>query len=106
MQIEALTAFVIEKIEDMKGRDITILDIEKKASFASKMIVCSGNSNRHVKSIAQNVSMECRSEGVNPLGIEGNDVGEWALVDLGDLIVHVMTDSTRDTYQLEQLWEE
>jgi len=100
----ALTAFVIEKIEDMKGRDIETLDISDKASFADCMIVCSGNSNRHVKSIAQSVAMECRAEGVEPLGIEGNDVGEWSLVDLGNLIVHIMTDDTRDTYQLEQLW--
>ncbi len=106
MQTEALTAFVTEKIEDMKGRDIVTLNIAKKASFASYMIVCSGNSNRHVKSIAQSINTECRSEGVNPLGIEGNDVGEWSLVDLGDVIVHVMTDSARDNYQLEQLWEE
>lgn len=106
MQTEALVAFVVEKIEDMKGRDITVLDISEKASFASAMVVCSGNSNRHVKSIAQNVAMECRAEGVEPLGIEGNDIGEWSLVDLSDVIVHVMTDATRDTYQLEQLWEE
>ena len=106
MQTEALTAFVIEKIEDMKGRDITTLHIAKKASFASVMIVCSGNSNRHVKSIAQNINMECRSEKVNPLGIEGNDIGEWSLVDLGDVIVHVMTDSARENYQLEQLWQD
>ncbi|MGJ8691888.1 MAG: ribosome silencing factor [Thalassotalea sp.] len=105
MQTEALTAFIVEKIEDMKGRDITILDISDKASFASTMVVCSGNSSRHVKSIAQNVAMECRAAGVAPLGIEGNDVGEWSLVDLTDVIVHVMTDTTRDTYQLEQLWE-
>ncbi|WP_426360580.1 ribosome silencing factor [Pseudocolwellia sp. HL-MZ19] len=89
----------------MKGRDITVLDISKKSSFADYMIVCSGNSNRHVKSIAQSVAMECRAEGLEPLGIEGNDVGEWALVDLGEIIVHVMTESTRDLYQLEQLWE-
>jgi len=106
LQTEALTAFVTEKIEDMKGRDIVTLNIAEKASFASYMIVCSGNSNRHVKSIAQSINTECRSEGVNPLGIEGNDIGEWSLVDLGDVIVHVMTDSARDNYQLEQLWEE
>jgi len=101
----ALKAFVTEKLEDMKGRDITILDISKKSSFADYMIVCSGNSNRHVKSIAQSIAMECRAEGIEPLGIEGNDVGEWSLVDLGEIIVHVMTDPTRDLYQLEQLWE-
>ncbi|MCO4800348.1 MAG: ribosome silencing factor [Colwelliaceae bacterium] len=105
MQIEALTAFVIEKIEDMKGRDIVTLNIAKKSDFADYMIVASGNSNRHVKSIAQSLTTECRAAGVEPLGVEGNDVGEWSLVDLGNVIVHIMTDTTRDTYQLEQLWE-
>ncbi len=104
MNTDALTAFVIEKIEDMKGRDIENIDISKKSSFADTMVVCSGNSNRHVKSIAQSVATECRTVGHEPLGIEGNDVGEWALVDLGDIIVHVMTDQARDKYQLEQLW--
>ena len=104
LQSKALTKFVIEKIEDMKGRDITILDIEGKANFADVMIVSSGNSKRHVKSIAQSVSAECRAEGINLLGLEGNDVGEWALVDLGDVIVHIMTDEQRDKYQLEELW--
>ena len=69
------------------------------------MIVATGNANRHVKSIAQSVTMECRSEGVEPIGVEGNDVGEWSLVDLGEIIVHIMTEKTRDIYQLEQLWE-
>ena len=104
MQVEALKAFVIEKLEEIKGRDITILDIAKKSGFADYMIVCSGNSNRHVKSIAQSVAMECRAAGIEPLGIEGNDVGEWALVDLSSVIVHVMTDEIRDRYQLEELW--
>lgn len=104
MQVEALKAFVIEKLEDIKGRDITILDIAKKSGFADYMIVCSGNSNRHVKSIAQSVAIECRAKGIEPLGIEGNDVGEWALVDLSSVIVHVMTDEIRDRYQLEELW--
>jgi len=104
LQSKALTKFVIEKIEDIKGRDIITLDIRSKASFADYMVVCSGNSNRHVKSIAQSIGAECRAEGLVPLGMEGNDVGEWALVDLGDIIVHVMTDEQRDKYQLEELW--
>jgi ribosome-associated protein len=104
LQVEALKAFVIEKIEEMKGRDITILDIAKKSGFADYMVVCSGNSNRHVKSIAHSVAVECRAKGLEPLGIEGNDIGEWALVDLGNVIVHVMTDEIRDRYQLEELW--
>jgi len=104
LQVEALKAFVIEKLEEIKGRDITILDIGKKSGFADYMIVCSGNSNRHVKSIAQSIAIECRAAGIEPLGIEGNDVGEWALVDLSSIIVHVMTDEIRDRYQLEELW--
>ena len=106
MQTEALNAFVIEKIEDMKGRDIISINISDKASFADYMIICSGNSNRHVKSIAQSVAIDCRAAGVEPRGMEGNDVGEWALVDLGDIIVHVMTNEQRDKYNLEQLWAE
>ncbi len=105
MQNKALTAFVIEKIEDMKGRDITTLDIAEKSDFADFMVVASGNSSRHVKSIAQSLLTDCRAEGIEPLGVEGNDIGEWALVDLGDVVVHIMTDETRDKYQLEQLWQ-
>jgi ribosome-associated protein len=105
LEVEQLKTFVIDKVEDMKGRDIEILDIRDKSSFADYMIVCSGNSNRHVKSVAQNVAMECRAQGLEPLGMEGNDVGEWSLVDLGNIILHVMTDKTREHYQLEQLWK-
>ncbi|WP_286265640.1 ribosome silencing factor [Thalassotalea atypica] len=104
MQSEDLTRFVVEKIEDLKGRDIITLDIQGKASFADYMIVASGNSNRHVKSVVQNLATECRAEGVEPLGLEGIDVGEWSLLDLGSVVVHVMTDELRDRYQLEQLW--
>jgi ribosome-associated protein len=106
LQTAQLKTFVTEKIEDMKGRDIIALDISDKASFADYMLICSGNSNRHVKSIAQSVAMECRAEGIQPRGMEGNDIGEWALVDLGNIIVHVMTDEQRDKYNLEQLWAE
>ncbi|MFT4870563.1 MAG: ribosome-associated protein [Colwellia sp.] len=106
LQTEQLKAFVIEKLEDMKGRDIIALNISDKASFADYMVICSGNSNRHVKSLANSVGIECRAQGLEPLGMEGNDIGEWSLVDLGDIIVHVMTDEQRDKYNLEQLWAE
>ena len=106
MQTEELKSFVIEQLENMKGRDIIALNISDKASFADYMIICSGNSKRHVKSIAQSVAMECRAKGIEPRGMEGSDVGEWALVDLIDIIVHVMTDEQRDKYNLEQLWAE
>ncbi len=105
MQSEALSAFVADKLDDMKGRDIVTLNISDKADFADYMIICTGNSSRHVKSLAQYVVTETRTAGVEPLGLEGNDVGEWSLVDLGDVIVHIMIEETRDTYNLEQLWQ-
>ncbi len=104
MQSEALSSFVAKKLDDMKGRDIITLNISEKADYADYLVICSGNSNRHVKSLAQSVASECRAAGVEPLGMEGNDVGEWSLVDLGDVIVHIMIDDSRDRYQLEKLW--
>lgn len=106
MESKALSEFVCEKIDDLKGRDIVVIDVTGRATFTDYMVICSGNSNRHVQSMAQNLITESRAHNVEPLGIEGNDVGEWSLVDLGDVVVHIMTDDTRDTYQLEKLWEE
>lgn len=99
-----LTQFVIEKIEDLKARDIIQLDVTKTSTITDCMIVCSGNSKRHVVSIAENVITEAKQAGAPPLGIEGQDTGEWVLVDMGNVILHVMQDNTRDFYQLEKLW--
>lgn len=106
MQADELRSFAIDKIEDMKGRDLVVLDVSNKSNMTDYLIVCSGNSKRHVISIAENVALEAKRAGKKPLGIEGNDTGEWVLVDLGDVIVHVMQDETRDFYQLEKLWSE
>ena len=104
LQSSDLITFVTEKIEDMKGRDIVTLEISKKSSFADYMLVCSGNSKRHVRSIAENVVVEMKRAGQRPLSIEGQESGEWVLVDLGEVVLHVMQDETRDFYQLEKLW--
>jgi ribosome-associated protein len=101
---QQLKAFVIEKIEDLKGRDIVDLDVADKSSVTETMLVCSGNSKRHVVSIAENISVQAKQAGIQPLGVEGRETGDWVLVDLGDVIVHVMQDETRDFYQLEKLW--
>lgn len=106
MQVEALRQFVIDKIEDLKGRDITIIDMQHKSNLTDYMVVCSGNSKRHVISIAENLYLEAKRAGKKPLGMEGQDTGEWVLVDLDDIVVHVMQDETRDFYQLEKLWSE
>ena len=104
MQGQTLHTFIVDKIDDLKGRDIVVLDVRGKSSITDCMIICSGNSNRHVCSIADHVAEELRHAGLQPLGIEGEAEGEWVLVDMGDVIVHVMQDDTRALYQLEKLW--
>ncbi|QDP00841.1 ribosome silencing factor [Thalassotalea sp. PS06] len=104
MQTEQLLPFVVEQLEEIKARDIVTLDVREKASFTDFMVICCGNSSRHVKSIAEHVNLEMKKQEVDVLGIEGTDIGEWALIDLNDVVVHVMTDDIRDLYQLEKLW--
>ena len=101
---DSLKKFVIDKIEDMKGRDIIDINVEGKSTVTDTMLVCSGNSKRHVRSIAENVVIEMKRAGLPPLSIEGQETGEWVLVDLGEVVVHVLQDETRDFYQLEKLW--
>jgi ribosome-associated protein len=101
---QQLKAFVVEKIEDLKGRDIIDLDVSGKSSVTDAMIICSGNSKRHVISIAENLVVEAKKADYAPLGIEGKEVGDWVLVDLGNVVVHIMQDEARDFYQLEKLW--
>ena len=98
--------FVIDKITDLKARNIEILDIKDKSSVADFMIVCTGTSKTHVKSIAEYLVAEAKKAGTPPLGIEGRESSEWVLVDLGTIIVHVMQEETRNFYQLEKLWSD
>ena len=106
MQADELKQLVITAIEDLKGEDIRELDVKGKTSVTDMMIIASGTSSRHVKSIANNVVVEAKESGVRPLGVEGEEQGEWVLVDLGDVIVHVMQAQTREFYDLERLWSD
>jgi ribosome-associated protein len=104
MQLEVLQKTVVDALEELKAQDIHILDVRRVASFTDLMIVASGTSTRHVKSIADKVIEKCATIGIRPLGVEGQREAEWVLVDMNDIVVHVMLPQTRDFYNLEKLW--
>ncbi|EPE47840.1 ribosome silencing factor [Salmonella enterica] len=104
MQGKALQDFVIDKIDDLKGQDIIALDVQGKSSITDCMIICTGTSSRHVMSISDPVGQSSRAAGMLPLGVEGENAADWIVVDLGDVIVHVMQEESRRLYELEKLW--
>jgi ribosome-associated protein len=100
-----LLLLVEKALSDMKAVNVTILDVRGLTDVADSMVIASGNSDRHVKSIADNVVMEAKRAGFRPMGVEGERDGEWALVDLQDVVVHVMLPRVREFYRLENLWD-
>ena len=104
MQGDQLKDFIVEQLEEIKAREIQVLPIGEKSSIADYMVICSGTSNRHVKSIANLLVKELKDRELPPIGVEGEDAAEWVLVDTGDVIVHIMLPQSRDYYQLEKLW--
>ena len=105
MELEQLQQLVIEKLDDMKAQDIKVIDVRGKSSITDLMIIATGNSTRHVKSLAQTVELAAKEAGVKPLGMEGEQQGDWVLLDLNDVILHVMLANVRDFYNLEKLWD-
>ena len=104
MKLEKLAELIIKTLEDNKASNIQTLDIRNLASFADLMIIASGTSSRQVTSIAEKLIEKTKKNDVPPYGTEGKEYGEWALIDLGDIIVHIMHPATRAHYQLEKLW--
>lgn len=104
METEKLKELIINALEDIKAQDIHVMDVREITTITDYMIVASGNTSRQVKALADNVAEQCKKNDVKPLGIEGQEKAEWVLVDLGDVIVHIMQPATRDFYQLEKLW--
>ena len=105
MNIEELKALAVNAVEDIKAFDINLVDVQGRSSITDVLLFASGRSDRQVKSIANNVVYEAKKAGVEILGIEGLNTGEWVLVDLGDVVVHIMLPQVRDYYGIERIWE-
>lgn len=105
MQTEQIQKLAIEALEDLKGIDITTLDVRELTSITDVMIICTARSNRHAQSLAENVVVNAKKNKFSYIHMEGEREGEWIIVDLADVVVHVMTEASRTFYKLEDLWE-
>jgi ribosome-associated protein len=105
MDIRKLQKIAVAALEDIKAKDIEVLNTSKISALFDRVIIATGDSNRHVKSLAKNVHDQVREAGGQVIGVEGEETGEWVLVDLGDIVVHVMQPAVRVYYNLEELWK-
>ena len=104
LNIEEKTQAVVAALEDIKGQDIQVIDTSKLSSLFERMVIASAQSTRQTKALADHVEEQLKARGVTVLGVEGGDSGEWVLVDLGDVVVHIMQPPVRAYYNLEELW--
>jgi ribosome-associated protein len=102
---KALAELVVKTLDDHKGRSIVCMDVKGLSNVTDYMVVATATSNRHAKALVDKVWQASKEAGNVPIGVEGEQVGEWVLLDLGDVLVHVMLESTRALYQLEKLWD-
>jgi len=105
MRLNKLQQTAVTALEDIKARDIKVLDVRKLTSFYDSLIIASADSNRQVKALAHHVRDRLKEAGAAIVGVEGEETAEWVLVDCGDLVVHVMQPAVRAYYNLEELWE-
>lgn len=106
MDIKKLQTLVVDALEDVKGQDIVLFDTTHLTSLFDRIAVVSGTSNRQTKALAASVRDKVKAAGGDVIGLEGEDTGEWVLVDLGDMIVHIMQPAIRQYYRLEEIWGE
>lgn len=106
MEVEELKNVILSALDDLKAKDVTVIDVHDRTSVTDYMVIASGTSNRHVKSLADNVAVEAKNNGHRPLGSEGAAGSDWILVDLGEVVVHVMMPATREFYDLERFWKQ
>lgn len=104
MDLRKLQKLAVDALEDVKAKDIDVINTTKLTSLFDRIIVASGDSNRHVRALARSVHDQVKEVGGHIIGIEGEDGGEWVLVDLGDIVVHVMQPAVRAYYNIEELW--
>jgi ribosome-associated protein len=105
MRLNKLQKTAVAALEDIKARDIRVIDVRKLTSFYDSLIIASADSNRQVKALAHHVRDELKAAGATIVGVEGEETGEWVLVDCGDVVVHVMQPAVRAYYNLEELWD-
>ncbi|PVY78860.1 ribosome-associated protein [Tamilnaduibacter salinus] len=106
MNADTLKNTVLNALDDLKARDVTVMDVSDRTSVTDYMVLASGTSNRHVRSLVDEVTRQAKAAGARTGGVEGGEVSDWLLVDLGDVVVHVMTPTTREFYDLERLWRD
>lgn len=106
MNSEQVKDQVVDALESVKAQEINVINISDISDFADYMVVASGTSDTHVKALARTASTSLREQGVKPLNEDGADIGEWVLVDFGDVVLHVMRPEVREYYDLEKLWDE
>ena len=103
--VEALKETVLTALDDMKANDVVCMDVTGLTPLMDYMVIASGTSSRHVKSLVDSVIEKSKAAGNRPMGVEGLELSEWVLIDLGDMVVHVMLPKAREFYDLERLWE-
>ncbi|BFM17754.1 ribosome silencing factor [Maricurvus nonylphenolicus] len=101
---QELSQVVVDALEDVKGQEIVRIDVTELSDVMDTLVIVTGTSNRHVKSLADNVIEEAKKLDLRPIGVEGMESGEWVLVDYGDVVLHAMLPQTRSFYDLEKLW--
>ena len=104
MSQTTLEQISIAALEELKAHNITTLPVSELTTITDAMVICTGTSKRHVKALSDHLIEKAKESGFLPLGIEGETAGEWVLIDLGDIVAHVMLEETRDFYQIEKLW--
>lgn len=104
MDFEQLRDFIVSKLEESNARDVQVLDVRGRSSFTDLMVIATGRASTHIRAVASKLEAEARDKGIEVLGAEVGAQPEWALVDLGDAVIHIMTEQARAHYSLERLW--